>query len=63
MLQPFILRKEVFTNNVNSAGQKTDGIGYSLFAFDVRYQRNFSSAQQPQVIFNFDGSVTAGVVA
>ena len=45
ILQPYISQEDFITNNVNSAGDTTDDIGYKLFLFDIRYQKNFSCAQ------------------
>ena len=36
-------------------------IGYNIYAFDIRYQKNFESSQPIKVEFKFDGVVPAGI--
>ena len=36
-------------------------IGYNLYVFDIRYQKNFEGAQPITVEFKFDGGVPAGI--
>ena len=62
ILQSYILKKDI-QNNVDNAGDPTDGIGYSMFVFDIRYHENFSSAQPLKKGFKFDRNVPAGVNA
>ena len=38
-----------------------DNIGYNIYAFDIRYQKNFESSQPIKVEFKFDGVVPAGI--
>ena len=38
-----------------------NNIGHNLYVFDIRYQKNFESAQPIKVEFNFDGVVPAGI--
>ena len=38
-----------------------NSIGYRLYVFDIRYQKNFESAQPIKVEFKFDGVVPAGI--
>ena len=38
-----------------------NNIGYKLHVFDIRYQKNFESAQPIKVEFKFDGVITAGI--
>ena len=37
-----------------------NNIGYNIYVFDIRYQKNFESAQPIKVEFKFDGVVPAG---
>ena len=47
----------------NDFGSSTDGnnIGYNLYVFDIRYQKNFESVQRTKVEFEFDGVIPAGI--
>ena len=49
--------KDLVSNNVNvvdpDCGRNNDSIGNNSFGFDIRYQKNFSSAQPIKVNFNF----------
>ena len=36
-------------------------IGYNLYVFDIRYQKNFEGDQPITVEFKFDGGVPAGI--
>ena len=38
-----------------------NNIGYNLYLFDIRYQKNFESAQPIKVEFKFNGVVPAGI--
>ena len=38
-----------------------DDIGYNMYAFDIRYQKDFESSQPIKVEFEFDGVVPAGI--
>ena len=55
ILQPYISEHDFRSSNA------VDKIGYGLYAFDIRYQKNFESAQQMKVEFNFDGVIPVGV--
>ena len=39
MLQPHIPQQDFVTNNANAAGMKNNDTGYSLFVFDIRYEK------------------------
>ena len=55
ILEPYISDNDFRSSN--------DGhnIGYNLYIFDIRYQKNFESAQPIKVEFKFDGVVPAGI--
>ena len=55
ILEPYISDNEFRSSN--------DGhnIGYNLYIFVIRYQKNFESAQPIKVEFEFDGVVPAGI--
>ena len=38
-----------------------NNIGYNIYAFDIRYQKNFESSQPIKVEFKFDGVVPASI--
>ena len=38
-----------------------NNIGYNIYAFDIRYQKNFESSQPIKVEFKIDGVVPAGI--
>ena len=40
-----------------------DAIGYNIHAFDVRYQKNFESAQTIKIEFKFGGVIPDGIYA
>ena len=55
MLQPYISDKDIksFNNNNN--------IGYNLYVFDIRYQKDFQNSQPIKVEFKFTRAVPAGI--
>ena len=38
-----------------------NNIGYNIYAFDIRYQKDFESSQPIKVEFKFDGVVPTGI--
>ena len=54
LLQPYISDNDCRSSNDG------DNIGYNMYAFDIRYQKNFESSQPIKVEFKFDGVVPAG---
>ena len=55
LLQPYISDDDFRSNNDG------DNIGYNIYAFDIRYQKNFESSQPINVEFKFDGAIPAGI--
>ena len=55
LLQPYISDDDFRSNNDG------DNIGYNIYAFDIRYQKNFESSQPIKVEFKFDGDIPAGI--
>ena len=57
ILEPFISDNDFRTSN--------DGknIDYNLYVFDIRYHKNFESAQPIKVEFKFSGNVDGGIYA
>ena len=55
LLQTYIMDHDFRSSNDG------DNIGYNIYAFDIRYQKNFESSQPINVEFIFDGIVPAGI--
>ena len=54
-LQPYISEHDFRSSN------NGDNIGYNIYVFDIRYQKNFESSQPIKVEFKFDGVVPASI--
>ena len=55
LLQQYISEHDFRSSNDGN------NIGYNIYAFDIRYQKNFESSQPIKVEFKFDGVVAAGI--
>ena len=55
ILKPYISDNEFRSTNDGN------NIGYNLYVFDIRYQKNFESAQPIKVEFKFNGVIPAGI--
>ena len=55
ILQPYISEQDFRSSNDGN------NIGYNIYTFDIRYQKNFESSQPIKVEFKFDGVVPAGI--
>ena len=55
ILQPYISDKDFRSSNNNN------DIGYNLYVFDIRYQKDFQNSQPIKVEFKFTGAVPAGI--
>ena len=55
ILKPYISHSDFRSTNDGN------NIGYILYVFDIRYQKNFESSQPIEVDFNFDGLILAGI--
>ena len=55
ILQPCISEHDFRSSN------DVNDIGYNIYAFDIRYQKNFESSQPTKVVFKFDFVVSAGI--
>ena len=55
LLQPYIAEHDFRSSN---DGNNT---GYNIYAFDIRYQKNFEISQPIKIEFKFDGVVPAGI--
>ena len=56
ILQPYISEEDFRTSNVRAAD-----VGYNLYVFDIRYQKNYTASQPIKVEFKFDGVVPNNV--
>ena len=52
ILQPYISEEDFRTSNVRAAD-----VGYNLYVFDIRYQKNYTASQPIKVEFKIDGVV------
>ena len=52
ILQPYISEEDFRTSNVRAAD-----VGYNLYVFDIRYQKNYTASQPIKVVFIFSGVV------
>ena len=55
ILQPYISEHDFRSSNDGN------NIGYNIYSFDIRYQKDFKSSQRIKVEFKFDGVVPAGI--
>ena len=55
VLKPYISDNDYRSTNGGN------NIGYKLYVFDMRYQKNFESSQAIKVDFNFDRAIPAGI--
>ena len=56
ILQPYISQEDFRTSNVAA-----NDVGYNLYVFDIRYQKNYTASQPIKVEFKFDGVVPNNV--
>ena len=55
ILQPYISENDFRSSNEGK------NIGYNIYAFDIRYQKNFENAQPVKVEFKFSENIPAGI--
>ena len=55
ILQPYISDEDFRSSNINNV------IGYNLYVFHMRYQKDFQNSQPIKVEFKFTGAVPAGI--
>ena len=55
ILQPYITEDDFRSSN------EGNNIGYNIYAFDIRYQKNFENAHPVKIEFNFSENVPAGI--
>ena len=55
LLQPYISENDFRSSNNNN------DVGYNIYAFDIRYQKNFENAQPIKVEFKFSENIDAGI--
>ena len=56
ILQPYISEEDFRTSNVRAAD-----VGYNLYVFDIRYQKNYTASQPIKVEFKFAGLIPNNV--
>ena len=56
ILQPYISEEDFRSSNVAA-----NDVGYNLYVFDIRYQKNYTASQPIKVEFKFDGVVPNNV--
>ena len=56
ILQPYITQEDFRSSNVAA-----NDVGYNLYVFDMRYQKNYTASQPIKVEFKFDGVVPNNV--
>ena len=54
-LQPYISDHDFKSSNVGN------DIGYNIYAFDIRYQKNFENSQPIKIEFKFSENIPAGI--
>ena len=55
ILKPYITEDDFRSSN------EGNNIGYNIYAFDIRYQKNFENAQPVKVEFKFSEKINAGI--
>ena len=55
ILKPYITEDDFRSSN------EGNNIGYNIYAFDIRYQKNFENAQPIKVEFKFSENIAAGI--
>ena len=55
ILKPYITEDDFRSSN------EGNNIGYNIYAFDIRYQKNFENAQTIKVEFKFSENIAAGI--
>ena len=55
ILQPYISEDDFRSSN------EGNNIGYNIYAFDIRYQKNFENAQPVKVEFKFSENIPVGI--
>ena len=55
-----ILKPYITEDDFRSSNEGTN-IGYIIYAFDIRYQKNFENAQPVKVEFKFSENIPAGI--
>ena len=55
IFKPYITEDDFRTSN------EGNNIGYNIYAFDIRYQKNFGNPQPVKVEFKFSENIPAGI--
>ena len=60
LTKDYLLQQYISEHDFRSSNDGNN-IGYNIYAFDIRYQKDFESSQPIKVDFKFDGVVPAGI--
>ena len=60
LTQDDILKPYISEDDFRSSNNAND-IGYNIYAFDIRYQKNFENSQPVKVEFKFSENIDAGI--
>ena len=55
ILKPYISEDDFRSSN------ESNNVGYNIYAFDIRYQKNFENSQPVKVEFKFSENIAAGI--
>ena len=55
MTKDDILQPYKSDDNFRTSNAAANDVGYNLYVFDIRYQKNFTNSQPIKVEFKFDG--------
>ena len=55
-----ILQSYISEDDFRSSNERNK-YGYNIYAFDIRYQKNFENAQPVKVEFKFSENIPAGI--
>ena len=53
--------KPYISDNDFRSSNDGNNIGYNFYVFDIRFQKNFESAQPIKIEFKFDGVIPTGI--
>ena len=56
-----VILKPYITEDGFRSSNEGNNIGYNIYAFDIRYQKNFENAQPVKVEFKFSENIPAGI--
>ena len=54
LTKDYILQQYILDDDFRSSKVRTDDVGFNLYDFDIRYQKNFATSQPIKVELKFD---------